>query len=258
MLTLVISLVSAQDRRSQLVARLNAAGLDYRFIDAVLGRTLPASEVRRVAPRLFMPRYARNLTPGEIGCSLSHKLALEAFLETSEPMALILEDDAAVPDNVGAAIAEITPKLPPNWGMLKLGGGGAVRGRLHCQSSFGRIVDSVTPTLDAHAYVVSRSGAEHMLSRLLPIRFPFDVYLRDVHAHHTKIFEVVPNFMKAVDAQGSQIAHERQSSLIRPGVINGAPLAFWRLRHELARRIYVLKRFGLMAAIAPKSLPIFR
>lgn len=258
MLTLVVSLASAQYRRSQLVARLNAAGLDYRFVDAVLGRALSADEVSRVAPRLFMPRYARNLTPGEIGCSLSHKLVLEAFLKTSEPMALILEDDAAVPDNVGAAVAEITAKLPPDWGMLKLGGDGVVRGRLHSQSSFGRIVDSITPTLDAHAYVVSRSGAEHMLSRLLPIRFPFDAYLRDVHIHRTKIFELVPNFVRTVDAKGSQIAPERQSAQIRRSALNGPSLALWRLRHETARRVYALRRFGLMAAITPKSLPSFR
>lgn len=258
MLTLVVSLASAQDRRSQLVARLNAAGLDYRFIDAVLGRALSADEVSRVAPRLFMSRYARNLTPGEIGCSLSHKLVLEAFLKTSEPMALILEDDAAVPENVGAAIAEITAKLPPDWGMLKLGGDGVVRGQLYCQSSFGRVVDSVTPTLNTHAYLISRLGAERMLSRLLPIRFPFDAYLRDVHTHRARIFELVPNFIKAVDANGSLIAPERLSAQIRRSALNGPSLALWRLRHETARRVYALRRFGLMAAITPKSLPSFR
>lgn len=258
MITLVISLAGADDRRRPLVARMDAAGLDYQFIDAVLGKALPPSEVRRVAPRLFMPRYARNLTPGEIGCSLSHKLALETFLRSDEEMALILEDDAAVPENIATVIAEITPKLPSDWGVLKLGGEGLVRGRFYCKTSCGSVVEAATPTLVSHAYVVSRSGAERLLRRLLPIAFPFDVYLRDLHTHHTRTLELVPNFMKTVDPKGSQIAGERQTSPRRSNFLNGPSLAFWRLRHELGRRAYVLRRFGLKAAISPSKMTSFR
>lgn len=55
MIALVISLARAGDRRRQFVARLNAAGIDYRDIDAVLGKALPQSEVRRVRPASTCP-----------------------------------------------------------------------------------------------------------------------------------------------------------------------------------------------------------
>ncbi len=34
------------------------------------------------------------LTPGELGCTLSHLQALQLFLDTDDQYALILEDDA--------------------------------------------------------------------------------------------------------------------------------------------------------------------
>lgn len=258
MITLVISLANAEERRRELLPRLQAAGLDYQFIDAVLGKALPASEVRRVAPNLFMPRYARNLTPGELGCSLSHRLALETFLGSGEEMALILEDDAAVPQNIRAVITEITHGLPSDWGLLKLGGSGAVRGRLHSKVTFGSVINTATATLDSHAYVVSRIGAERMLRRLLPIVFPYDVFLRDVHTHGTSTFELVPSLIKTPDAKGSQIAGERETSPRRSDLLNGPGLMFWRLRHELRRRAHVFRRFGMRAAAFPSRMTSFR
>lgn len=37
--------------------------------------------------------YGKILTPGEVGCALSHVKALEYFLETDDSYCLILEDD---------------------------------------------------------------------------------------------------------------------------------------------------------------------
>jgi glycosyl transferase, family 25 len=257
-ITLVISLANAEDRRRELVPRMEAAGLDYRFIDAVLGKALSAHEVRRAAPNLFMPRYARDLTPGEIGCSLSHKLALETFLRSGEETALILEDDAAVPPNIRAVISEIAHGLPSDWGLLKLGGTGSVRGRFHSKTSCGSVINTATATLDSHAYVVSRIGAERLLRRLLPIVFPYDVFLRDVHTHGATTFELVPSFISTPDAKGSQIAGERQTSPRRSTLLNGPALMFWRLRHELRRRVYVFRRFGMKAAASPSRMTSFR
>ena len=37
---------------------------------------------------------SNSLTPGELGCTLSHLEALRVFLESSDEYALVLEDDA--------------------------------------------------------------------------------------------------------------------------------------------------------------------
>jgi glycosyl transferase family 25 len=257
-ITFVISLASATGRRQKLALRMSAAGLDYQIIDAVYGKALSALDLRRAAPNLYMPRYARKLTPGEIGCSLSHKLALEAFLRSGQQIALILEDDAAVPPNISEIIAEIAHSLPSDWGLLKLGGTGSVRGRFHCKTTHGSIINTAVTTLDSHAYIVTRAGAERLLRRLLPIEFPYDVFLRDVHAHGVTTFELVPNLISTTDPQGSLIAGERQASPRRSRLLNGPSLMLWRLRHEFGRRIYVFRKFGIRAAVSPSKMTVFR
>ncbi|MDM1735056.1 MULTISPECIES: glycosyltransferase family 25 protein [Acinetobacter] len=42
----------------------------------------------------------KPLTPGELGCTLSHLAALKRFLETSDEFALILEDDAILKNDL--------------------------------------------------------------------------------------------------------------------------------------------------------------
>ena len=95
-MTLVISLRKSKARRQKIAELLQAIGLSYRIVDAILGSSLPELRLTEIAPVRFMARFGRDLGPREIGCSLSHKLALEAFLSSDDSIALILEDDAVV------------------------------------------------------------------------------------------------------------------------------------------------------------------
>src|ERR1700760_3206558 len=126
MLTLVISLPDAVSRREKISAELRSAGLPFSIVPAVVGRNLTRAELDSFAPSRFMVRFSRELGPGEVGCTLSHKLALEEFLATDEPTALILEDDAVIPANLGEAIEGLVERLPQDWGLLKIGGLGGV------------------------------------------------------------------------------------------------------------------------------------
>jgi glycosyl transferase, family 25 len=178
MITLVISLPDAVERQRRISASLQSAGISFSIVHGVVGRDLTRSQIASVAPSRFMVRFSRELGPGEIGCTLSHKLALEKFLESNDDIALILEDDAVVPPNLAEAIAHLPGHLPKNWGLLKIGGMGGVRGRLVCATDFGKIIETPATTVCSHAYVVSRCGARRLLDHILPIRFPYDIYLR--------------------------------------------------------------------------------
>ena len=43
---------------------------------------------------LCKKQMGRGLQPGEVGCYLSHKKAIEQFLSTDAPYAIVFEDDA--------------------------------------------------------------------------------------------------------------------------------------------------------------------
>jgi len=254
MLTLVISLPLSTQRQTKISTGLQAAGMPFSMLMGVDGRELSASELECFAPSRFMARFRREIGPAEVGCTLSHKLALETFMASNESTALILEDDAVIPPNLGEAIDLLVDCLPRDWGFLKVGGIGGVRGRLLLETAVGKIVETPATTVCAHAYVVSRQGASQLLRRILPIQFPYDIYLRDTHVHGARTFEVVPTLVDQEDLAGSRIECDR---LERPRSSDlGSLVAYrvWKLGHEIRRRAHIVKTIGLSAAVAPSRI----
>ena len=70
-------------------------------------------------PRIATIRHDRPMSSGEIGCFLSHVKALELFLDGTEKYAIILKDDADLPEGIIAKIVAIAQRLdtefPENW-----------------------------------------------------------------------------------------------------------------------------------------------
>lgn len=133
------------------------------FEDAVKGRSSP-------------------LTPGELGCTLSHLNALENFLKTDEEYILILEDDAILPVDLSLEILEEELKkikLPKNT-LFSLGGiqmkeCHKVRGKYCNFSLFGKKVLEVVPDFYHRvnytvSYIVDRKMAKTLLEYHKPIR----------------------------------------------------------------------------------------
>lgn len=146
------------------------------------------------------------LTPGEVGCTLSHLSALEHFLKSDDQFAFILEDDAIFPENLDLKTLlhelESTP-LPENL-LFSLGGiqmkvCDKVRGKYCAFDFLGQKVLEVVPDFYhrvnyAVAYVVDRKMAKTLLAYHQPIRRADDwSYLYDfdasVHLLMTKVID---------------------------------------------------------------------
>ena len=85
----VISLKSATERRALIEEHLRGLGIDYELINAVKGDELEPSYRREINP-------AGNMSPGTLGCYLSHIHVYERMIEKQLPVALILEDDTVL------------------------------------------------------------------------------------------------------------------------------------------------------------------
>ncbi|MGA8884126.1 MAG: glycosyltransferase family 25 protein [Acinetobacter sp.] len=122
------------------------------------------------------------LTPGELGCTLSHLQALEEFLESDDSYAFILEDDAILPKDLtnGMLQQELSRiKLPPKT-LLSLGGiqmkeSRKVRGKFVQDQFLGKKVLEVIPDFYhrvnyAMAYIVDREMAALLLVYHQPLR----------------------------------------------------------------------------------------
>lgn len=78
---------------SSLVARLASDECRPIIVPSIIGPQLSAGEYFQ----LLAPYYqatGRLMTPGEIGCSLGHRLAWQQIRASTEPCSVVLEDDA--------------------------------------------------------------------------------------------------------------------------------------------------------------------
>jgi hypothetical protein len=132
MIAQVISLPWRPDRRQEFAVNADAAGVQYEFVDAVDGRDGVVD--------------GWHGTAGAYGCAASHARVLNSG--TGE--LLVFEDDAVIPVDFNERLAQFRSTLPPNWGLMKLGGEHVVppsermMGRVRCNM-----------TMRTHAYLVS-------------------------------------------------------------------------------------------------------
>jgi len=109
----VISLKDAADRRAFVSGQLEALGLEYEFVDAVWGKdhyTDPAYYDRQKALRIEL----RDMTPGEVGCALSHQKVYDMIAERGLPYALVMEDDAVVSPDLPEVLKRLEGRIRPN------------------------------------------------------------------------------------------------------------------------------------------------
>lgn len=169
----ILSLEDAHDRRAPLIQSLQELELSYEVLYGVDGRRgLPDWAKKHVLRR--RSRWGkRPMTDGEFGCALSHQKAYRTIIERKLPGAIIFEDDARLREGFRELIES---------GKYKLGEM-TLLGHRMCWVDDTPVINvsddlllyrvKVRPHL-AHAYAVSRSSAEKILSASTPLREPAD------------------------------------------------------------------------------------
>lgn len=102
----VVSLERAAERRTFMQQQLDKYKLDYEIIDAVDYKKLTDDDFRTLTD---VAAVAANqyLTPGAQACALSHVKVCNKIVADNNPLALVLEDDAIIPDNIQTILAAI-------------------------------------------------------------------------------------------------------------------------------------------------------
>ena len=161
MQTYIINLKTSEKRRHYMENILAPySSLDVKFIEALDGRRMSEREVlAKFDVCASKDRYGRELNRGEIGCVLSHRKAFETFLKTSEPYALILEDDISIIRNLNeldlVELDSILINSAPSVLFLS--------GDYWYYRKRGNVV-SCYDALGAYAYIINRTAAQMMLT----------------------------------------------------------------------------------------------
>ena len=118
----LINLGRSPERLAAADAALRTAGGAYTRVEGVDGRALDAKALRTAANRVrFRLIYGAWPSPGAIGCALSHQAVYRRMLAEDVPLALVFEDDIAIPDpeafrrTVEAIVRDNDPAVPTAW-----------------------------------------------------------------------------------------------------------------------------------------------
>lgn len=177
----LINLPEHPDRRQHSVEQLRRCGLldALVFTGAVNGRELAAERVRDLYDAQRNARtYPKPLSPGEIGCYASHLECWRRIVASGEALALVLEDDVRLDDDLAEVIGELL-RAGPKFDMVKLIGRDreSIRRRVLGMGTRSLIEYFRVPSWTG-AYLVSRDGARKLLQARRRFFRPIDVDLK--------------------------------------------------------------------------------
>ena len=180
----VINLPRNPERYSGVKAALSAERLSFERRDAVDGRAM--TEAARRANVTWLGRAL--MTPGMIGCYLSHRECWALCVSRGEPL-IVFEDDVLLADGFKQKLAAAMENLPDDWDVLLLGTIGAISPKYyhvnlpHAVAAGGmrwprwhaQDVHEPLRPFGTHAYLVSPKGAEELLRRCPRVNYHVDV-----------------------------------------------------------------------------------
>ena len=197
MLVLIIHLKRAAHRRAhveQLGFRLRSLpDLDVQVLDAVDGQNLTPDQAKSVQPNLCQPAYPFALSPGEVGCFLSHRAAWQLLLDSDQETCLILEDDVLMDDlsflepleasHPKGAFVQL-PALPPrNWPENAAG-----------------LQSLAPPSLRTPAQILDRSAAADLLAQSQHFDRPVDAFLQMTWWHRVAVKTLYPTGISLLES----------------------------------------------------------
>lgn len=255
----VINLPEARERRQRVWTHLGELGLDAALVEAVNGSLLTASQRLALADDAHSrARYGRALTPGELGCALSHARTYETFLAGPHPFALVLEDDALLLPDVATLLdsdatrqwlAQPVPRLllmTPVRAFL-------VRGAVPFAHGYRRV--RVRRAWEGYGYVVNRAAAAIMLRINTPVWLSADDWVAYRKRGRIEVCGLDPFCIGYLAAAPSQLEADRR----RVGAATGG-LSQFRKRvrkwgRQLMDALYYRPLWGLRQHRIPPGWP---
>jgi glycosyl transferase family 25 len=200
----IINMACEAARWAAVAQEFGAVGLQAQRHEAVSGHALLAQgQTHRYCEELNRRHYHRPLRPGEIGCYASHMALWQQFLDSTEPLLAVFEDDIAIAPELPRVLATIE-RLPQDWDLIKLIG--RSRENIAKRHTFFGETELIQyrriPSLTG-AYVVTRRGAEKLLSNRQRYGRPVDVDMRYWWECDLRVYGVQPYPVRA--AASSQL-----------------------------------------------------
>lgn len=187
----IINLDSSPERFVHAEQQLQALGIQPQRFRGVYGKDLTDAEVDACYDKSANLQYfRRSLSPGELGCYLSHRGIWQLMVEQNIELAIVLEDDIEVDPRLPQAIAQIATLH--GWDHIKLSDDRNAAGFQSKQldDEFSLVNFKQVPNCTT-GYAISLSGARKLLSRKKFFR-PVDIDLQFGAELNLQLFSLLP------------------------------------------------------------------
>ncbi|CAH0282993.1 glycosyltransferase family 25 protein [Agrobacterium fabrum] len=192
----IVSIARARARLEKMLEGASGLGLDLRPVEGVDGKTISPDDWRDFDRRGFELRNGRHALPGEYGCYASHIKALETFLATDAPVAVIVEDDVAFTPDFSERVKAMVAAMPDD-AIVKLTNhrrkGFKARKTSALGDTFGRCIYG--PQGSSACYIISRRAAERFLKTARRMTLPFDRALECGWGYGTEVYITDKDFL---------------------------------------------------------------
>lgn len=253
----IVSLKQDVEKREAISRVLKGFNLDFTFIDAVYGKNLPDNKLEGYRAKSAGLASTRGypLTPGEIGCTLSHLHIYQEIVDNQLPWACILEDDVILDRRFKIFIDNFNAENLSSQNLYILGGQNGLQESRIIKSikdtevigyeTFHKTIKSEDVIYRTCCYLMSQSMAKELITLshkrflladdwnyLTKNRYIKSIYLSDFVDH-------------PLDLTLSSLQKERESALVnkslnKKNIILRLPASIkWRLR-PLAPYVYNL------------------
>ncbi len=241
----VINLDRSKNRMTEFKKGFRKTNLEIERIAAVDGNLI---NIKSFADDyLCRKEMGRSIQPGEVGCFLSHKKALERFLSTDSKYAIIFEDDAIPDEDFKATVETVVEKFLQNNKKTAAINLGALDFKyssqvmpiknniLRCAHRFPMLATGVLWT---------RPGANRFLEKTSSVTMPYDNFLRFLFSGTNSVFSIQPPI---IYSSGIQSDIEQRNATQRRSTQNRSKFYFFikqkRILRDKFKAIYALIRW---------------
>lgn len=172
----VLNLYRDTNRRQFMEFQLQNLGLKFSIVEALDGNNLVENDLHFYSKKIALRDYGRELTSSELGCALSHIGMWQKLVDSEYDEVLILEDDVLI----GRALIGVLRnrrKLPFGYQHINF----STKAK---QLPFGEAVIDIyraskhlENAYSTEAYLITKSGAQKLLSLLDPLYLPIDHFV---------------------------------------------------------------------------------
>eukprot|EP00672_Neobodo_designis_P009327 CAMPEP_0174856486 /NCGR_PEP_ID=MMETSP1114-20130205/36032_1 /TAXON_ID=312471 /ORGANISM="Neobodo designis, Strain CCAP 1951/1" /LENGTH=284 /DNA_ID=CAMNT_0016091283 /DNA_START=47 /DNA_END=899 /DNA_ORIENTATION=+ len=117
--------VERQLRKAGLQDGVRFPGIDGRNVDVdalVKAGAISATGAERLRLPMEEKLFGMDLTPGALGCALSHRAVWQRIVQAQHKCCLILEDDVEFHPSIKKTFADRWSRVPADWDLVYLGG----------------------------------------------------------------------------------------------------------------------------------------